>query len=189
MVEEDDEPFLINAASRSAAIQRSTLQGHDEAKIEVNEATLNEERNDRLLKQRNNLRRRLRRKNNSNQEETKGEDEKETTPNDLDASASKPAGEESKEFEISSPNPSFRFHKSPSLAQPSKSADANNNPHRSSMPMTHHSNYIRRAPDERLKDKFKNKFRSAADGIPEVHFIGEVVEGCGFKDTFVSCKW
>ncbi|KAL7482053.1 hypothetical protein ACHAW6_007739 [Cyclotella cf. meneghiniana] len=53
----------------------------------------------------------------------------------------------------------------------------------------HHSNYIRRPPDQRLKDKFKNKLRSVADGIPEVHFIGEVVEGCGFKDTFVSCKW
>eukprot|EP00804_Cyclotella_cryptica_P018520 CCRYP_004343-RA/>CCRYP_004343-RA protein AED:0.47 eAED:0.37 QI:0/0/0/1/1/0.66/3/0/216 len=53
----------------------------------------------------------------------------------------------------------------------------------------HHSNYIRRPPDERLKEKFKNKLRSVADGVPEVHFIGEVVEGIGFKDTFVSCKW
>jgi hypothetical protein len=25
--------------------------------------------------------------------------------------------------------------------------------------------------------------------VPEVHFIGEVVEGVGFSDTFVSCKW
>lgn len=189
MVEDDDEPFLINAASRSTAIQRSTLQGRDEAKIEVNEATLNEERNDRLHKQRHNLRRRLRRRNNSNNEENKVEDEKETTRNDLDASASNPAGEESKESEISSPNQSFRVHESPPVAQPSTAADASNNPQRLPMPMMHHSNYIRRPPDQRLKDKFKNKLRSVADGIPEVHFIGEVVEGCGFKDTFVSCKW
>ncbi|KAL7543302.1 hypothetical protein ACHAXR_012701 [Thalassiosira sp. AJA248-18] len=56
-------------------------------------------------------------------------------------------------------------------------------------PITHHSNHIRK-PDEKIREKFKDRLRSVADGIPEVHFIGEVTEGVGFKkDTFVSCKW
>ena len=52
----------------------------------------------------------------------------------------------------------------------------------------HHSNYIRK-PDEKLREKFKNLIRSPADGIPEVHIIGELSEGTGFRDTYVSCKW
>mmetsp|Transcript_7537 Transcript_7537/g.16294 ORF Transcript_7537/g.16294 Transcript_7537/m.16294 type:complete len:290 (+) Transcript_7537:156-1025(+) len=60
--------------------------------------------------------------------------------------------------------------------------------HRSSLPIIHQPNYIRK-PDEKLREKFKNRLRSSADGIPEVHFIGEVSEGIGFKDTYVSCKW
>ena len=51
------------------------------------------------------------------------------------------------------------------------------------------SSYIRAKPDEKLRDKFRSRIRSPADGIPEVHFIGEVCEGVGFKNTYVSCKW
>ncbi|KAL9182037.1 hypothetical protein ACHAXT_012380 [Thalassiosira profunda] len=54
--------------------------------------------------------------------------------------------------------------------------------------MLHSTSYIRQ-PDEKLRDKLKTRLRSVADGIPEVHFIGEVSEGVGFKDSFVSCKW
>jgi len=61
----------------------------------------------------------------------------------------------------------------------------------STLPVVQHnsSSYIRAKPDEKLRDKFRSRIRSPADGIPEVHFIGEVCEGVGFKDTYVSCKW
>lgn len=55
------------------------------------------------------------------------------------------------------------------------------------LPIVHHSNYIRK-PDDKLREKFRN-IRSPADGIPEVHIVGELSEGTGFKDTYVSCKW
>ena len=60
-------------------------------------------------------------------------------------------------------------------------------PPRSPLPVVHLPEHIRQ-PDERLRDKFRNRLRSAAD-VPEVHFVGEVTEGVGFKDTYVSCKW
>jgi len=61
----------------------------------------------------------------------------------------------------------------------------------STLPVVQHnsSSYIRAKPDEKLRDKFRSRIRSPADGIPEVHFVGEVCEGVGFKDTYVSCKW
>ena len=61
----------------------------------------------------------------------------------------------------------------------------------STLPIVQHnsSSYIRTKPDEKLRDKFRSRIRNPADGIPEVHFIGEVCEGVGFKDTYVSCKW
>ncbi|KAL7461609.1 LOW QUALITY PROTEIN: hypothetical protein ACHAXS_002027 [Conticribra weissflogii] len=60
------------------------------------------------------------------------------------------------------------------------------------------SSCIRRLPvdpDETLREKFKQRLRSPADGMPEVHFIGEIAEGSGFParfgedDGFLSCKW
>lgn len=56
------------------------------------------------------------------------------------------------------------------------------------LPTANHSSYIRK-PDDKLREKFRNLIRSPADGIPEVHVIGELSEGTGFKDTYVSCKW
>ena len=56
------------------------------------------------------------------------------------------------------------------------------------MPIVHQSSYIRK-PEDKLREKFRNLIRSPADGIPEVHIIGEVSEGTGFKDTYISCKW
>ena len=62
-------------------------------------------------------------------------------------------------------------------------------PSRTSLPIMHASSNYRAKPDEKLREKFKKRIRSPADMIPEVHFIGEVAEGIGFKDTYVSCKW
>ena len=57
------------------------------------------------------------------------------------------------------------------------------------LPIMNQTNYIRK-PDEKLREKFKNIIRSPADGIPEVHILGEISEGIGFKaDKFISCKW
>lgn len=56
------------------------------------------------------------------------------------------------------------------------------------LPLIHHSTFVRK-PDEKIREKFKDLIRSPADGIPEVHILGELSEGVGFKDTFVSCKW
>jgi B9 domain-containing protein 2 len=64
--------------------------------------------------------------------------------------------------------------------------DNNNN---IQLPIINQTNYIRK-PDEKLREKFKNIIRSPADGIPEVHILGEISEGIGFKaDKFISCKW
>ena len=60
-------------------------------------------------------------------------------------------------------------------------------PPHSSLPVAHLPEHIRK-PDKRLRDKFRNRLRSAA-GIPEVPFIREVTKGVDFKDTYVSCKW
>lgn len=163
----EDEPFFINPTVN----QRS-----DEAKLEETAPSVPR------FKHGNNLRRRLRRRNEAT-EETKvdGDEEKgECPPNQQ-------AVEESKETD-----PSI-LHR-PSSLRRSKSEHLptdENKPNRLSMPMIQHSNssYIRRPPDEKLKEKFKSKLRGVANGVPEVHFIGEVMEGVGFNDTFVSCKW
>lgn len=171
---DDDEPFLI-AASRSTAYRRTTRPRREEAKLDDAEPT------DGLLETGSSLRRRFRRREINSDKAKSGDEEK---GNDADAN---PAAEESKD---TSPHaPSLRFQQSTSATQPSSSASVADRHHRSSMPLLNHSSYIRRPPDEKLKEKFKSKLRSVADGIPEVHFIGEVVEGVGFKDTFVSCKW
>ena len=62
-------------------------------------------------------------------------------------------------------------------------------PPRTSLQIMHtSSNYIRAKTDEKLREKFKKRIRSPADMIPEVHFLGELSEGVGFKAS-VSCKW
>ena len=159
---EEDEPFFINAA-----VNRRS----DEAKIE------DAEPNVPRFKHGNNLRRRLRRRNEAN-EETKVDDDEEKGEHPV---------EESKEADPS-------ISKRPSSLRRTKSAQLptdGNKPSRLSMPTIQHSSssYIRRPPDEKLKEKFKSKLRGVADGVPEIHFIGEVTEGVGFNDTFVSCKW
>ena len=173
--DDDDEPFLIN----NAAIQprRSFARRDDDAKIEQIEMA------ESRFKHGNNLRRRFRRRHETNEDIKSGDEEKGEDLKD------NPAAEESKELEPPIlPRPSSsRLRKTISAALPS----SGNKPPRLTMPMMHNSNsnYIRRPPDEKLKEKFKSKLRGVADGVPEVHFIGEVTEGVGFNDTFVSCKW
>ena len=48
---------------------------------------------------------------------------------------------------------------------------------------------LRRKPEDKLKARLSHRLRRAADDIPEVHFLGEIKEGIGFKGTSVSCKW
>lgn len=51
------------------------------------------------------------------------------------------------------------------------------------------NSYTLRNPEQKLKERFSHRLRRAVDDIPEVHFIGEIREGIGFKGTYVSCKW
>eukprot|EP00984_Skeletonema_dohrnii_P017048 scaffold7682_cov137-Skeletonema_dohrnii-CCMP3373.AAC.2 len=48
------------------------------------------------------------------------------------------------------------------------------------------SSSIRRRPEDKLKKRFSHRLRRAADDIPEVHFIGEICEGVGFKGTYIE---
>lgn len=173
-MDDDDAPFLINAATRPAThSQRILGHGSDEAKLSDPAPP--------RFKHGNHLRRRRIRSRNNDEAKVEDEEKGENT-----------AAEESKEVEESIPSrPSSRFRNPFSPvegAQPTVSTEGKK-PHRLTMPMMHQSNYIRRPPDEKLKDKFNSKYRGVADDVPEVHFIGEVVEGVGFNDTFVSCKW
>ena len=121
--------------------------------------------------------------NNLNPEEGKADEEQPTTCNNQETTDSKGAVV---------PNQTQTFHpKTNNNSTSSGGSDSTTNQHaqRASLLPIMHSSYIRKKPEEKLKEKFKNRLRSVADGIPEVHFIGEVCEGIGFKDTFVSCKW
>jgi hypothetical protein len=177
----DNEPFVIGATERPALYPRRAFQGRDPNNGGGGEAKIEEEADDsRRFKHGNNLRRRFRRRNESNdggEDEEKGEDLN-----------TKPAAEESNDVEPSKSlsRQSSRLRQTISTAEPNTIGP--NKPHRLSMPLMHHSNYIRKPPDEKLKDKFK-QLRAVAEGVPEVHFIGELMEGVGFKDTFASCKW
>jgi hypothetical protein len=173
-MDDDDAPFLINAPTRPVAHSQKILGlGSDEAKPSDPAPP--------RFRHGNNLRRRRIRSRNNDEAKVEDEEKGENT-----------AAEESKEVEASIPSrPSSRFRNpfSPGEgAQPTVQTEGKK-PHCLTMPMMHQSNYIRRPPDEKLKEKFNSKYRGVADDVPEVHFIGEVVEGVGFNDTFVSCKW
>lgn len=51
------------------------------------------------------------------------------------------------------------------------------------------SSSILRKPEDKLKKRFSYRLRRASDDIPEVHFIGEISKGLGFKGSYISCKW
>ena len=56
------------------------------------------------------------------------------------------------------------------------------------MLLTSRSSLLRK-PEDKLTKRFSHRLRRASDDIPEVHFVGEIVKGDGFKGTYVSCKW
>lgn len=61
---------------------------------------------------------------------------------------------------------------------------------RTSMLLTSSSStYLRKPVEEKLKGKFQRRLLTSADLIPEVHFLGEICEGVGFRGTSISCKW
>jgi hypothetical protein len=62
---------------------------------------------------------------------------------------------------------------------------------RTSMLLTSSSStYLRKPVEEKLKGKFQRRLLTSADLIPEVHFLGEISEGVGFRGgTSISCKW
>ena len=49
--------------------------------------------------------------------------------------------------------------------------------------------YLRKPVEEKLKGKFQRRLLTSADTIPEVHFLGEICDGVGFRGTSISCKW
>ena len=66
---------------------------------------------------------------------------------------------------------------------------------RTSMLLTSSSStYLRKPVEEKLKGKFQRRLLTSADLIPEVHFLGEICEGIGFRGkkfmgASISCKW
>ena len=51
------------------------------------------------------------------------------------------------------------------------------------------STFLRKPVEEKLKVKFQRRLLTSADTIPEVHFLGEIGEGIGFRGASISCKW
>ena len=94
--------------------------------------------------------------------------------------------EESKDSSLS-PLPS----KARSSALPVDSNDEEKLAPRTSMLLTSSSStYLGQKPfEEKLKGKFQRHLLTSADLIPEVHFLGELCEGIGFRGTSISCKW
>lgn len=174
------EPFLINAAtgSASAGYQQGSYQ-RGESKIE--EEVVAENGTSSHRGQRGSLRRRYRRR-------SQPEDEEEGKQREADSPRDGGGAPESKEDDDTPVKPARRAWPS-RAARPSSAAATQNSGDGGSAPrrLVPHAGYIRK-PDETLRDKFRQQLRSVAD-IPEVHFIGEVTEGLGFKDTYVSCKW
>lgn len=163
---------------------RRRRNGDGESKIEADFSNLNLGNANKKL---STLRRRYRRRDqNAEPDVEEGKHSDSYSPRD------KPGEAESKEHDVTPAKPPrHTVHSSQPVIDDGtskKTDDGKTQCRRSSLPIMHRSNYIRK-PDERLREKFKNRLRSSADGIPEVHFIGEVTEGVGFKDTYVSCKW
>lgn len=166
-----DEPFLIKELEQSTYSSRRIQGGGDGSNAENTTAATEPK-----FKHGNNLRRRFRRR--SDEEAKDGDDEK--------VNDSKPASKDAVPPIPRRPSSRSRFNQTMSAEEPTSA----NKPARLSMPIMHsQSSYIRRGPDEKLKEKFDTKLRGVVDEMPEIHFIGEVIEGAGFNDTFVSCKW
>ena len=192
------EPFLINAAtgSASAGYQKVVTHRRDPGESKKGDSDdRNNLRTSSTLRRRRRYRRRGQMQNSDSEQEEKQEEKKR---DDSYSPRDKPEQQEEKKEDVTPPRNNERNkpprHPAPS-AQPliddtlATSKATKSTPQRPSLPIMHQSNYIRRQPDEKLRERFQLRERSIADGIPEVHFIGEVTEGIGFKDTYVSCKW
>lgn len=187
------EPFLINAATGSASAGYHPVGESKEGQSDDR----NNVRTSSTLRRRRRYRRRGATQNSDSEQEEKQEEKKR---DDSYSPRDKPEAEqqEEKKEDVTPPRNNERNkpprHPAPSAQPPiddtlATSKATKSTPPRPSLPIMHQSNYIRRQPDEKLREKFQLRERSMADGIPEVHFIGEVTEGIGFKDTYVSCKW
>jgi septal ring factor EnvC (AmiA/AmiB activator) len=121
---------------------------------------------------------------------------------DRDAAASEAKEEEAKEDEKEETTARVEESKDCSLSPlPSRSSDRKNidtNDEEKLAPRTFTSSsstYLRKPVEEKLKGKFQRRLLTSAsvDLIPEVHFLGEISEGVGFRGfrcgTSISCKW
>jgi hypothetical protein len=200
------EPFLINAAngSSTAGKQRriSYVRRDRGSNIDANFANLNLGNDDGRgsASALNTLRRRYQRRGTSNLEP----DVEDGKQNESHSPRDEAAVPESNENALEAKGEGPENAKEPRFARPSRHSALTTQPavddatsktveerktqHDIQLPIIHHSSYIRK-PDEKLREKFKDLIRSPADGIPEVHIMGELSEGVGFRDTFVSCKW
>ncbi len=101
-----------------------------------------------------------------------------------------PRNDDEEDGALASPSPSLHSsHRSikysPKLsATPTGNKDTSRKP----SPMLASSSMLRK-PEDKLKKRFSHRLKRASDDIPEVHFIGEISEGVGFKGSYVSCKW
>jgi hypothetical protein len=201
-----NEPFLINAANESstAGNQRRTSHVNRDRglNIDANFANLNlgNDVGRRGAGALNTLRRRYRRQVTSNSEpdvedgkqnescSPRDEEEApESNENDLQAKAEGPKSAKELRFARSSRHSALTTQPAVDDAT-SKREEERRTQHDIQLPIIHPSSFIRK-PDEKLREKFEDLIRSPADGIPEVHILGELSEGFGFRDTFVSCKW
>ena len=206
MRDANPEPFLINAAngSSTAGNQRRTsyVRRDRGSNIDANFASLNlgNDEGRGSASALNTLRRRYQRRGTSNleavvedgkQNESHSPRDEEEIPksneNALQAEGEGP--ENAKEPHYARPSRHSALTTQPAIDDAtSKTVEERKTQHDIQLPLIHHSSYIRK-PDEKLREKFKDLIRSPADGIPEVHILGELSEGVGFRDTFVSCKW
>jgi hypothetical protein len=202
MRDANPEPFLINAANGSSAAgnQRRTSYARRDrgSNVGTNFANLNlgNDEGRGSASALNTLRRRYQRRGTSNLEPDVEDgthsprDEAEvpkSNGNSLQAEGEGP--ENAKEPRYARPSRHSALTTQPAIDDAtSKTVEERKTQHDIQLPIMHHSSYIRK-PDEKLREKFKDLIRSPADGIPEVHILGELSEGVGFRDTFVSCKW
>jgi hypothetical protein len=206
MSDNNSEPFLINAANESATAgnqRRIPYVRRDRgSSVSTNLANLNivngEGRGSSATL--SSLRRRYQRRDTSNSEldEENGKqsdsysqrDEAKASESNENALTAKAEGSEN----AKEPRDARSSRHSVLTAQPavedamSKIIKERKSHHDIQVPIMHHSSFIRK-PDERIRERFKDLVRNPADGIPEVHILGELSEGAGFNDTFVSCKW
>lgn len=202
MRDANPEPFLINAANESSTAvnqrRRSYVRRDRGSNIDANFANLNlgNDEGRGSASALNTLRRRYQRRGTSNLEpdvedgthSPRDEAEvPESKENALQAEGEGP--ENAKEPRYARPSRHSALTTQPAIDDAtSKTVEERKTQHDIQLPIMHHSSYIRK-PDEKLREKFKDLIRSPADGIPEVHILGELSEGVGFRDTFVSCKW